>query len=756
MTLSLGAFSSVLADASWGDLLSFLIRVTLIATIGTCVCALLRHASAATRHLIAMATLITLIGLPIATVLFPSVSLPILPTPRTPTTVVANPASTEWTEAAPSAPLVESHGARTADVVGSAPSGELWGRLPALALLLTFAVAAALLLHVFVSFVAAWTTVRRARRIEDPVLRGDLDAACRRLGAPRKVDLRESPGVTVPIVWGLFRPVLLLPMGARNWTREQLRIVFLHEVAHVARHDWVSLLLSRVTTSLFWFHPLVWKLARIARRECERCSDDLVLASGERATDYAEHLLAIVRSMNRPDPFAGMAPALAQMSNLEGRLTAILRANQRRGSISRPRLILTIATAVLLLVGTAAVNVVAAPPPGDLVANDVTDEAQDEPELSIEIPEPVEACEEPSPPSPEEVKDGEHWFRAGQEAFQEGSYARAASSYLGAAAIGYRAPESYYLAACALTKARAIDEAVKALEAAVEAGFDRTVIGADDNLAALRSDPRFLALLSPKPQAVIAQPIVVHPYVNVGSLKGKALGESGIALMRAGQYDRAIAAFEEEIRLTGSVNARYNIACAYALRGDKRRAFEALERAIENGFDNSHHMTQDEDLRSIQGDPRFYRLVRLTKELQLFGSGRGLNDKDDWRTSLSRFERVTNEHPKLGRAWTNLGFARLQAGDPKGAAEAYGRALDLGYLAPTTMYNLACCAARLGDRDEAFKWLERAERAGFEVGEHVAGDSDLDALRDDPRLDDLLERWDERMAKQHREKEKTY
>jgi beta-lactamase regulating signal transducer with metallopeptidase domain/Flp pilus assembly protein TadD len=648
------------------------------------------------------------------------------------------------------------------DVVGSASSGESWSRLPYLALLLTLVVAAALLLHVFVSVLAAWITVRRAERIEDPVLRSELASACERLGATREVDLRESTSVTVPVVWGLFRPVLLLPVEARDWTREQLRIVFLHEVAHVVRHDGIGLLLARVATSLFWFHPLVWKLARVARRECERCCDDLVLASGERATDYAAHLLAIVRSMAaRPDPFAGTAPALAQISSFEGRLAAILRTGQRRGSVSRPRLAVTIASAFVLLVGTSVIQVVAAAAPADRAAGTAAEGAQDWSDGSVEA---VKAIVEPGETPPlADATEGEHWFRAGHEAFQGGTYVRSASSFLAAAAVGYRRPESLYHAAHALAKAGAIDDALKTLEAAVEAGFDRTdLLAGNGDLEALRADPRFLALLSPKPAPEVMEVPAVPPppYVNVGSSRRPnpdELNQSGIELMKGGQYDRAITAFEQEIKLSGSSNAMYNMACAYSLRGDKRRAFEALERAIENGFDNAQHMTQDEDLKLLQGDPRFYRLVRLSKELQLFGGGRfGFNDKDDWRNSLSRFERVAQEHPKLGRAWTNLGFARLQAGDPKGAADAYGRALDLGYQPPTMLYNLACCAARLGDRDEAFKWLDRADKAGFEVGEHVASDSDLDALRGDPRLSALLDRWDERMAKQHREKEKSY
>jgi len=773
--------SSILTALSWADLLSWFLRMTVITAIGASVLAVLRRASASTRHLVAMAALLSVVALPLAGALLPKVTLPILPGRQMSISVPNHPP--QWTEGA------STHPVSVADVAAGAPAARTRFEIkfPVLALLLSVFVAAALVLQVFLSLFAAWNTVRQARRIEDPPLRDDLRAACERLGTSRDMDLRESPSLTVPVVWGFAHPVLLLPVEARQWTRDQLRVVFLHEAAHVARRDWISLLFARFTTSLLWFHPLVWMLARTARQECERCCDDLVLASGERATEYAEHLLAIVRSLSRPTALASMAPSFAQRSTLETRLAAILRAQQVRGSISRSRFAVTIAAAVLLLGGTAAVRVVAA----QNHVSRVTDAAE------VAAPEAPMTC---APRADGDAAEGERWFRSGHEAFEARRYVRAASSYLAAADIGYRRPESLYQAARALARAGATDDALATLQAAVDAGFDRMDRMADDgSFEAIRSDPRFLALqnrkvaLITKPimvkaimvkpimakpvmaQPIMAQPIVVQPvvaqplsdwayavsriYVNTGSLSHrntKERDESGIELMRAGQYDRAIEAFNEEIRETGSSNARYNLACAYALRGSKAEAFDALERAIENGFGDAHHMTQDDDLKLLQDDPRFYRLVRLTQELQLFGNGHnGFNDKDDWRNSLPRFERVANEHPKVGRAWSNLGYARLQAGDPKGATEAYNRALGDGYQQPTTMYNLACCAARAGNLDEAFQWLDRADKAGYDLGDQMSDDSDLDALRGDPRFAALLQRSDEKQAKAHREKAKS-
>jgi beta-lactamase regulating signal transducer with metallopeptidase domain/tetratricopeptide (TPR) repeat protein len=699
MILSAGILSSVFATAGLGDLLPLLLRVTLIASAGTLLCFLLRKASAAKRYLAAMVTLIVLIAFPAAKVLLPVVPLPILPPapPSAPSRTDAT--STVWLAGASGTIVPGSRDEGGAKDVGPIVSGVSARQLSDFVILLYLVVYAALLLHVLFSFIAAAVTARRAWRIDDADLRRDLESACRRLGVSRPVDIRESSSVTVPVVWGLFRPVILLPMEAREWSREQLRVVLLHEVAHVARHDALGLLLARIATSVFWFHPLVWNLARVARRESERCCDDLVLASGERATDYAAHLLAIVRSMTRQGRFADLAPALAQRSNLEGRLVSILHAGQRRDSVSRAGLALTIGLAALLLVGTTAVQVVAASSPvhgpSDLAPKATLDGCQS----PGDVVEPKEQIEKESSPSREDAGDED----------------RVAS----------------------LDTQNAIDAASSAV-----ANW-------------MPSDPSFEYSFS----AAYDVPSKVYSIAGSSSRrKTGAHNESGIELMRDGQYAKAIVAFEDEIRESGSTNAMYNLSCAYALRGDKRRAFDALQNAIENGFDNTHHMTEDEDLRLLQGDPHFYQLVRLAQDLQLFNSGRfglGMKDEEDWRRSVPRLERVTREHPDVGRAWSNLGYARLEAGDPKGATDAYERALDLGYHKPTTLYNLACCASRSGSIDVAFGFLDRADKAGFEIGEHMGWDTDLDALRSDPRYAAMLARWDEKMAKEHREQQKA-
>ena len=59
---------------------------------------------------------------------------------------------------------------------------------------------------------------------------------------------------------------------------------------------------------------------------------------------------------------------------------------------------------------------------------------------------------------------------------------------------------------------------------------------------------------------------------------------------------------------------------------------------------------------------------------------------------------------------------------------------------PQVAYNVACAYARDGDGRAALEWLEAALREGFDDGEVLASDSDLDSLRGQPAFERLRAR----------------
>ncbi len=163
---------------------------------------------------------------------------------------------------------------------------------------------------------------RSAPSIVDPEPTNTLAELCRRLSILRHVRLLETEQSIVPMTWGLLSPVVLVPASWRSWAVERRRLVLLHELAHVKRHDVVYQSIARVACSLYWFHPLAWYAIKRLRVERELACDDCVLMAGERPSQYAEQLLTIAReyrSMEMPP-----AVAMAQRSGLENRVRAML------------------------------------------------------------------------------------------------------------------------------------------------------------------------------------------------------------------------------------------------------------------------------------------------------------------------------------------------------------------------------------------------------------------------------------------------
>ncbi|MEO7082827.1 MAG: M56 family metallopeptidase [Gemmatimonadaceae bacterium] len=169
-----------------------------------------------------------------------------------------------------------------------------------------------------------------ARLVTDDRWMSILEGTRGTLGVARRVRLYVDDAATVPMTWGVLRPIVVLPTVALDWCESQLRIVLLHELGHVRAGDWTFRVLSRVVCALYWFHPASWWVARNLRDDCELSCDDRVIAAGVRRSDYAE-LLVTAAEVLRGAP-AVEALALSERGGLRARLAAILDV----GHVSRP------------------------------------------------------------------------------------------------------------------------------------------------------------------------------------------------------------------------------------------------------------------------------------------------------------------------------------------------------------------------------------------------------------------------------------
>lgn len=179
-------------------------------------------------------------------------------------------------------------------------------------------------LPTLVALSRARTRLRGAIRVSGGRWEQARAAACDDLGVARPVALYVDRAAVVPMTWGLVHPVVVLPPVATAWSVEQLRIVLLHELAHVRARDWLFNLVARVVCALYWFHPGVWWAARALRDDCEIACDDRVIAAGVRRSDYAELLVRAADSLATLRSTESPALALARVRGLRGRLAAVL------------------------------------------------------------------------------------------------------------------------------------------------------------------------------------------------------------------------------------------------------------------------------------------------------------------------------------------------------------------------------------------------------------------------------------------------
>jgi TonB family protein len=102
--------------------------------------------------------------------------------------------------------------------------------------------------------------------------------------------------VGVPIVCGLFRPVVLMPRASSEWPVWQFDAAVRHEWTHVRRRDLQSNFIANLACAVWWFHPLAWMLAFHLRDCQETACDDAVLFSGLEPATYAQALLRVAQN----------------------------------------------------------------------------------------------------------------------------------------------------------------------------------------------------------------------------------------------------------------------------------------------------------------------------------------------------------------------------------------------------------------------------------------------------------------------------
>ena len=202
-----------------------------------------------------------------------------------------------------------------------------------------------------------------------------------------KVALKRSDEVSSPLVYGFFRPVILLPYDFPKKDSPEYEQVLCHELTHIRSGDLWYKLIMLLITCVHWFNPFVWLMLRLSTQDMEiRCDARVIRKLGKKKT-YA---MTLVRAEVRRDQH--FAEAAFAFSLTELRLKSIAKAK-----VYLPRSIVLFTLVAVILVCCFATGPVATAVGEEIEASEnLEDQSQTEPVSDI-VPETVPPTEKPAP-----------------------------------------------------------------------------------------------------------------------------------------------------------------------------------------------------------------------------------------------------------------------------------------------------------------------------------------------------------------------
>jgi bla regulator protein BlaR1 len=192
----------------------------------------------------------------------------------------------------------------------------------------------ALCVWVFGAFILGLWLVLRLRNLRREHLKSSNQIPVKFLeilgSVGKKYNLKTLPQiiltnkVSCPAVFGIFKPVLLMPAkNFENISEQQAEHIFLHELAHIKRGDLIVHAIYMMLQIAYWFNPLLWIIRRHLQNLRELCCDATVARIlREQTADYRQTLLETAKRLiaEPVDPGLGLLGLFENSSRLIDRL----------------------------------------------------------------------------------------------------------------------------------------------------------------------------------------------------------------------------------------------------------------------------------------------------------------------------------------------------------------------------------------------------------------------------------------------------
>ncbi len=203
--------------------------------------------------------------------------------------------------------------------------------------------------RLFGGWIVARRLITRAVRPVSPDIHSLVRRVAGRMALDRVVRVFESSAVSVPVMVGWMKPVVLLPAAALSGlTPTQVEALIAHELAHIRRHDYIVNLLQSVVETLLFYHPAVWWVSAQVRAEREHCCDDLAVAVCDRLV-YVTALADLAAMTTTPG--VALAATDGSLVSRVRRLLGRTRESRETASSWMPAMVLALVVGAMLPAG---------------------------------------------------------------------------------------------------------------------------------------------------------------------------------------------------------------------------------------------------------------------------------------------------------------------------------------------------------------------------------------------------------------------
>ena len=140
----------------------------------------------------------------------------------------------------------------------------------------------------------------------------------------RKISVRSSDLISGPLTYGILRPVILRPSEI-HLDEEEFLCIMEHEWVHIRRNDVFVKYLMCLAVCIYWFHPLVWMMARLLEQDMEIACDEEALDKYPDCFKKTYALSLIRLAQGRRDSLWPVRACFARHSEIEERICMIMK-----------------------------------------------------------------------------------------------------------------------------------------------------------------------------------------------------------------------------------------------------------------------------------------------------------------------------------------------------------------------------------------------------------------------------------------------